>query len=337
MDPGLWICYCVDHTRLLYEFRWAFVNGFSADFRGFSRKFFVRSDSSGAEAFAGIFHDDLSCGFWNVADDRACGWQRDAALGEGIFDAHDGCGDGGLDARALESEVAVYHFAVDEGEVFAVAEWLGADDPAVLEGEIFAVPGEVFAAEDGIFHGHIFRVPESVLAVDDAVFKEAVFDVLQRIFGAHLEIFRAHAVVFHEKIFALGGAVFEGYVVGEPAEFVGDDVAVFEADVPAFAKGFDAVELRIADADVLVVPEGGSTVFCERAIFQHEAVVVPEAVAQVEEAVLDAHVPTFLEGAFAVGRAVEGAVLDECIVNAVEFAFFIESLILDDGHHKTPP
>lgn len=41
MDPGLWICYCVDHTRLLYEFRWAFVNGFSADFRGFSRKFFA--------------------------------------------------------------------------------------------------------------------------------------------------------------------------------------------------------------------------------------------------------------------------------------------------------
>lgn len=126
-------------------------------------------------------------------------------------------------------------------------------------------------------------------------------------------------------------------MIGEPAKFVGDDVAVFEADVPAFAKGLDAVELRVADADILVVPEGGAAVFGERAIFQHEAVVVPEAVAQVEEAVLDAHVPTFLEGAFAVGRAVEGAVPDECIVNAVEFAFFIENLILNDGHHKTPP
>ena len=90
MDPGLWICYCVDHTRLLYEFRWAFVNGFSADFRGFSRNFFAGSDSSGAEAFAGIFHDDLSRGLWNVADDLACGWQQNAALGEGIFDAHNG-------------------------------------------------------------------------------------------------------------------------------------------------------------------------------------------------------------------------------------------------------
>lgn len=337
MDPGLWICYCVDHTRLLYEFRWAFVNGFSADFRGFSRKFFVRSDSSGAEAFAGIFHDDLSRGFRNVADDRAYSWQRDAALGEGIFDAHDRGGDGGLDGGALESQVAIHHFAINEGEVFAVAEGLGADDPAVLEGEIFAVPGEIFTAKNGIFHGHIFRVPESVLAVDDAVFKEAVFDVLQRIFGAQLEIFRAHAVVFHEKIFALGGAVFEGYVVGEPAEFVGDDVAVFEADVSAFAKGFDAVELRVADADVLVVPEGGAAVFGEFAAREHEITIVPEAVAQVEEAVFDAHIPAFLEGAFAVGRAVEGAVLDECIVNAVEFAFFIESLILNDGHHKTPP
>lgn len=279
-----------------------------------------------------LCENDLSRGLWNVADDLACGWQRDAALGEGIFDAHDGRGDGGLDAGALESEVAIYHFAVDEGEVFAVAEWLGADDPAVFKGEIFAVPGEVFAAEDRIFHGHVFRVPESVLAVDDAVFKEAVFDVLQGIFGAHLEIFRAHAAVPHEKIFALGGAVFEGYVVGEPAEFVGDDVTVFEADVPALAKGFDAVELRVGDCDILVVPESGAAVFCERAIFQHEAVVVPEAVAQVEEAVFNAHVPTFLEGALAVDGAVEGAVLDECIVNAVEFALLLKLLILDNRH-----
>ena len=29
MDPGLWICYCVDHTRLLYELRRVFVNAFS--------------------------------------------------------------------------------------------------------------------------------------------------------------------------------------------------------------------------------------------------------------------------------------------------------------------
>ena len=29
MDPGLWICYCVDHTRLLYEFPTVFVNAFS--------------------------------------------------------------------------------------------------------------------------------------------------------------------------------------------------------------------------------------------------------------------------------------------------------------------
>lgn len=337
MDPGLWICYCVDHTRLLYEFRWAFVNGFSADFRGFSRKFLVRSDSSGAEAFAGIFHNDLSRGFRNVADDLADSWQRDAALGEGIFDAHDRRGDGGLNAGALEGEVAVYHFAINEGEVFAVAEGLGSDDPAVLEGEIFAVPGEIFAAEDGIFHGHIFRMPESVLAVDDAVFEEAVFDVLQGIFGAQLEVFRAHAVVSHEKIFALGGAVFEGYVVGEPAEFVRNDLAIFKPDVLAFAKGLDAVELAVCHGDVLVIPERSAAVFGEFAAREHEITIVPEAVAQVEEAVFDAHVPAFLEGAFAVGRAVEGAVLDECIVNAVEFAFFIESLILDDGHHKTPP
>lgn len=332
MDPGLWICYCVDHTRLLYEFRWAFVNGFSADFRGFLRKFFVRSDSSGAEAFADIFHDDLSRGFRNVADDLADSWHADLTASKRIFDAHDGGGDGGLNAGALEGEVAVYHFAINEGEVFAVAEGLGADDPAVLEGEIFAVPGEIFTAKNGIFHSHVFRVPKSVLAVDDAVFEEAVFDVLQGIFGAQLEVFCAHATISHEKILAFSGTVFERYVVGEPAEFVGDDVAVFEADVPALAKSLDAVELRVGDADVLVVPEGSAAVFGEFAAREHEITIVPEAVAQVEEAVFDAHIPTFLEGAFAVGRAVEGAVLDECIVSAVEFAFFIESLILNDRH-----
>ena len=144
-------------------------------------------------------------------------------------------------------------------------------------------------------------------------------------------------MVSHEKIFALGGAVFEGYVVGEPAEFVGDDVAVFEADVPAFAKGFDAVELRVADADVLVVPEGSAAVFCELAVRQRQTAIMPKAVTKIKKRLLHTHVLTFLEGALAVSRAVEGAVLDECIVNAVEFAFFIESLILDDGHHKTPP
>lgn len=281
-----------------------------------------------------LCENDFSRGFRNVADDLADSWQRDAALGEGIFDAHDRRGNRGLDGGALESEVAIYHFAINEGEVFAVAEGLGADDPAVLEGEIFAVPGEIFTAKNGIFHSHVFRVPKSVLAVDDAVFEEAVFDVLQGIFGAQLEVFRAHAVVSHEKIFALGGAVFERYVVGEPAEFVGDDVAVFEADVPAFAKGLDAVELRVGDTDVLVVPEGGAAVFCERTIFQHEAVVVPEAVAQVEEAVLDAHVPTFLEGAFAVGRAVEGAVLHAYVLQTIQRALFIKLLVLNHHHYK---
>lgn len=283
MDPGLWICYCVDHTRLLYEFRWAFVNGFSADFRGFSRKFFVRSDSSGAEAFAGIFHDDLSRGFRNVADDRACSWQRDAALGEGIFDAHDRRGDGGLDAGALEGEVAIYHFAINEGEVFAVAEGLGADDPAVLEGEIFAVPGEIFTAKNGIFHSHVFRVPKSVLAVDDAVFKNPILNILQRILGAHLQIFCLNATISHEKILAFSGTVFERNIIAEPPKFVRNDLAIFKPDVLAFTKSLDAMKLAVCHGDVLVIPERSAAVFCELAVRQLQTAIMPKAVAKIKK------------------------------------------------------
>ena len=302
-------------------------------FADFTKIFFLSHATISAHTQAPCFvcKNDVSLCAVDITNDLAHCRHADLTASKRIFDAHDRRGDGGLDAGALEGEVAIHHFAINEGEVFAVAEGLGADDPAVLEGEIFAVPGEIFTAKNGIFHSHVFRVPKSVLAVDDAVFEEAVFDVLQGIFGAQLEVFRAHAVVSHEKIFALGGAVFERYVVGEPAEFVRNDLAIFKPDVLAFTKSLDAMKLAVCHGDVLVIPEGGAAVFGERTIFQHEAVVVPEAVAQVEEAVLDAHVLTFLERALAVSRAVENAVLHAYILQTIQRAFFIKLLILN--HH----
>ena len=258
-------------------------------FADFTKNIFILSSrhnsahTSGTQAPCFVCKNDVSLCAVDITNDLAHCRHADLTASKRIFDAHHRCGNRGLDGGALESQIAIHHFAVDEGEIFAIAKRLRPNDLAVFERQIFAVPGEIFTAKNGIFHGHVFRVPESVLAVDDAVFKNPILNILQRILGAHLKIFRAHAVVSHEKIFALGGAVFERYVVGEPAEFVGDDVAIFKPDVLAFAKGFDAVELRVGDADVLVVPERSAAVFCELAVRQLQTAIMPKAVAKIKK------------------------------------------------------
>ena len=47
--------------------------------------------------------------------------------------------------RFFESEISVDHFAVDERQIFAVAERLCTDDDAMIEGDVLAIPSQVFA------------------------------------------------------------------------------------------------------------------------------------------------------------------------------------------------
>ena len=65
--------------------------------------------------------------------------------------------------------------------------------------------------------------------------------------------------------------------------------------------------------------------------------VVPEGVAQVEEASLHLDVGTLLEGALPVGGAVKGAVLYQQVPAAVEGPLLIEDLLLNDFHIGVSP
>ena len=113
-----------------------------------------------------------------VVDQLAHGRQIDIAA-EGILHADDLGGHGGFHLRLFEAKVGFQHLTVDQPQVSAVAERLGADDGAVLQGQAVAVPSQIFALDDAIADHHVFCVPEGVLGVEITAFKNAVFNVLE--------------------------------------------------------------------------------------------------------------------------------------------------------------
>ena len=62
--------------------------------------------------------------------------------------------------------------------------------------------------------------------------------------------------------------------------------------------------------------------------------IVPEGIAQVEKAMVCLDVFTFLEGALAVGGAVESAIFRRKAARTVEGAFPVERFVFDAGHDK---
>ena len=106
-------------------------------------------------------------------------------------------------------------------------------------------------------------------------------------------------------------------------------MAVPHGYVPALPQGLDAVELGAGDGNALGVPEGGAAEFGQFAVGNGEALAVPEGVAQVEKAVVHPYVPAFLEGAFPIGGAVEGAVLNRDILAGIERPLLVKGLMLN--------
>ena len=94
------------------------------------------------------------------------------------------------------------------------------------------------------------------------------------------------------------------------------------------------MELAVFDLNMLGIPEGGAAEFGHLRIADHQAVIVPEGIAQIEKAVIRLDVFTLFEGALAVGRAVESAVFRREAARAVEGALPVERLVFDDGHGK---
>ena len=89
--------------------------------------------------------------------------------GAGVFDGVNVTDDVGVDVGILKREVGALHSAVDKLQILTVAEWLCADDTAVLKGKAFGKPSEILAFERRILNGYILTVPECVLSIEVAV------------------------------------------------------------------------------------------------------------------------------------------------------------------------
>ena len=60
--------------------------------------------------------------------------------GQRIFNADHWGGDGGFYLGFFKTEIGIFHLAVNEGQVFAVAEGLGAFNLTVDQGQAIGVP-----------------------------------------------------------------------------------------------------------------------------------------------------------------------------------------------------
>lgn len=275
--------------------------------------------------------DDGAAGERIVPDEGADGRRGDEA-GPGIFHAHDGRGDGGFHFGFFKGEVGLLHGAPDELQIAAAAEGLCADDAAVDEGEAVRVPAEVFAADNAVPDGDVFRVPEGVLRIEGAVVKDGVLHVLEAVFPDAVRVGEVQVFAAHEHVLAFETAAVHGDVPEGPAEFRRLDVAAGEGDVRAFPESLDAVEPGIFDADALGVPQGGAAELGHFRAADGEVPVVPEGIAQIAEGALHGEAGAFLEGAFAVGGAVDAAAAHGEALCAVEGPFFVKGLIGDFLH-----
>src|SRR5699024_56108 len=110
-----------------------------------------------------------------------------------------------------------------------------------------------------------------------------VFDVLEGVFAPEGHIGQAQIGGAHHKIFALCGAVVHGDVVHRPAKLRGDDVAVPQGHLATLPQRLDAVEFGVGDLNVVGVPQGRPAHGGQLTVTNHQAVVVPEGIAQVEK------------------------------------------------------
>ena len=266
-----------------------------------------------------------------VPDDFPNGGDGDVS-GVGVFDADDrGC-DGGLHVGALKAQVGVYHLAVNEPQIFAVAQGLGADDPAVVQGKAVGIPGQVLSLYGAVAHGDILPMPESVLGVKDTVFKEGVLYVLKGILPRKADIAEDNILRTHHEILADGGGILHADTPCGPAELRGNNVAVFYGHIGALPQSLDAVHFCSRDGDVPRVPQGGPAIGGHFSVFDDKVIVMPEGVAQVIKAVLRPYVGALLKGAFPVRGAVESAVPHGKIVASVKGPLLVKGLIFNDFH-----
>jgi hypothetical protein len=89
----------------------------------------------------------------------------DDPAGAGVLDGENVTLYVGLYVGILERQVGSFHGAVDECQIFAIAQGLGADDVAVDKGQTVGEPCQILAFDGAVADGDIFAVPEGVLGV----------------------------------------------------------------------------------------------------------------------------------------------------------------------------
>ena len=109
-------------------------------------------------------------------------------------------------------------------------------------------------------------MPEGILGVKTAVFECGVFDILEGILAIERDVAENKVIGTHHEVLALNARVAHFAAARRPAELGGGYVAVGYIYVGALAQGLDSVELAVADADVLAVPECGAALVGELAV-----------------------------------------------------------------------
>ena len=158
------------------------------------------------------------------------------------------------------------------------------------------------------------------------------FGVLERILPLKLHIDKLQVLAFKHEVFAGGGNILHLHISRPPSELGGDEVAMLHGHIGAFPQGFDAVQLSVFYADVLGIPQGGPAKLRHFAVFDMQAIVVPEGVAQIKETIHSFHVAAFFESAFSVCRAIEAAASHAGVAATVKGPLFVKNLVLDNMH-----
>ena len=254
--------------------------------------------------------------------------------GGGVFHRIDLPGYRGVDLGVFEGQVGALHGAVHEGQIFAVAKGLGADDLAVDQGQPFRIPSQIFAPDGAVFDGDVLAVPEGVFRVEIAVFHRHIFGILEGIFPLQGDVVQPSVFGFEQEILGGNVTIFHFQASAAPAEFVGDDIADGEGHILAFPQGFRAVQVAVGDLASFCVPQGGPDVFVHGDMLRREIFRVPEGVPQGEPAMGHRHVFRFLQGRFPVGGAGEYAMLHRCVLQGVQRPFFVHGLMGNDGQNK---
>lgn len=176
-------------------------------------------------------------------------------------------------------------------------------------------------------------MPEGILRIEGTAVKDGILHVLEAVFPDAVCMGEVQIRAAHEHVLAFQAAAVHGNIPEGPAEFRGPDIAAGKGNIPAFPECLDAVQAGILDADALGVPQGGAAELSHFGAADGEIPAVPEGIAQIEKGVLRGDAGAFLEGAFAVGGAVDAAAADGEIFCAVKGAFFVKGLI-DDFLHE---